>query len=152
MSAFTSKTKCRDTAPKVYQPPKCANCRQIRDRKCLTALLLTREPIRSGSQRPDWYLYDVEFEGDLIVTGSADAECAAARELLARGITGRLTFLDGVTGKPRTIINIEQAAKLTVRDGSRQGPMFVKWRPFDVDSFAASRTSLAERTPTETPV
>jgi hypothetical protein len=37
--------------------------------------------------------------------------------------------LDGCTGKPRTIVNIEAAAKLTVREDRRKGPCFVKWEP-----------------------
>jgi hypothetical protein len=143
--ADTKPQECRDTAPSVSQPPKCDNGRQIRDGKCLTALLWARGPIRSGGQRPDWYLYDVEFEGEPIVTGSADAECAAARVLLARGITGGLTFLHSVTGKPRSIINIEKAVQLTVRDGNRQGPMFVKWRPFDVNSSPLLRGKRHEQ-------
>ena len=35
-----------------------------------------------------------------------------ARALLARGHTGKVTMLDGATGKPRTIIDIEKAAKV----------------------------------------
>ena len=41
----------------------------------------------------------------------------AARALLARGITGHLTMLDGKTGIPRTIINIEKAAQCTCTEG-----------------------------------
>jgi hypothetical protein len=38
---------------------------------------------------------------------------------LAGGHTGSMTMLDGATGKPRTIINIEKAAKLrTVETGT----------------------------------
>jgi hypothetical protein len=41
----------------------------------------------------------------------------AARVLLAMGHTGKLTLLDGKTGKPRTIIDIEKAARLCMREG-----------------------------------
>jgi hypothetical protein len=143
MSAPTSKTKRRDAASPITQPTKLANGHQIRDRVGLTALLWARKPTRSGSQRPDWYLYDVEFGGEPIVTGSADAECTAARVLLARGITGKLTMLDGKTGKPRYVIDIEKAAKLTVREDSRRGPMFVKWRPFAANSLPAASRKAA---------
>jgi hypothetical protein len=61
-----------------------------------------------------WYAYDVEFNGDLIVQGSRDPEHDLARALLARGLTGKVTIFDGVTGKPRTIVNIENAAKWCV--------------------------------------
>jgi hypothetical protein len=79
--------------------------------------------------------YAVEFEGEMIVKGSRNPECDAARALLARGITGKLTMLDANTGKSRTIINIEKAAKLTVREDRRQGPCFVKWQPMPENAF-----------------
>ena len=50
--------------------------------------------------------------------GSRDPECDVARALLARGITGKLTMVDANTGKQRTIIDIERAAKLTVKEGA----------------------------------
>jgi hypothetical protein len=65
--------------------------------------------------------YAVEFEGEMIVKGSRKPECDAARALLARGITGKLTMLDANTGKPRTIIDIERAAHLTMSEESRDG-------------------------------
>ena len=71
--------------------------------------------------------YSVLFDGKLLVEGSRDPECDAARALLAQGITGKLTLCDGKTGRPRTIIDIEKAAKLTVEEGPH-GPHFVKAR------------------------
>ena len=65
----------------------------------------------------DGYRYSVIYRGELIVDRSRDPECDAARALLARGITGKLTLLDGKTGKPRIIIDIEKCAGLTVKDG-----------------------------------
>jgi hypothetical protein len=65
----------------------------------------------------DGYRYSVIFDGKLLVERSRDPECDAARALLAQGITGMLTMLDGKTGKPRTVIDIEKAAKLTVKEG-----------------------------------
>jgi hypothetical protein len=41
----------------------------------------------------------------------------AARALLSRGLTGKVTMLDAKTGKLRTTIDIEKAAKLTVKEG-----------------------------------
>jgi hypothetical protein len=61
-----------------------------------------------------WYAYDVEFDGDLIVTDSRDPEHDLARALLARGHAGVVTLIDGMTSKPRTTINIEKAAKWCV--------------------------------------
>ena len=56
------------------------------------------------------YLYSVIHEGKLLVERSRDPECDATRALVAKGITGELTLLDGKTGIPRTIIDIERAA------------------------------------------
>jgi hypothetical protein len=52
--------------------------------------------------------YSVLFDGKLLVERSRDPECDAARALLAKGITGRLTLCDGKTGRPRTIIDIKR--------------------------------------------
>jgi hypothetical protein len=44
--------------------------------------------------------------------------CSASvdpRALLAKGITGKLTLLDGKTGKPHIVIDIEQLAQLCVK-------------------------------------
>jgi hypothetical protein len=54
---------------------------------------------------PKWmtkvgYRYSVIFRGKLLVENSRDPECDAARALLARGITGKLTMCDGKTGLP----------------------------------------------------
>jgi hypothetical protein len=73
----------------------------------------------------------VLHDGKLLVERSRDPECDAARALLAMGITGRLTMLDGKTGRPRTNIDIEKAAQLRATENSRRGPHFVKYRPFD---------------------
>jgi hypothetical protein len=74
-----------------------------------------------------WYAYDVEYDGDLIVTDSRDPEHDLARALLARGIKGRVTMLDGKTGSPRTIINIEKAAK---RGANSNGKPYT-WKAFE---------------------
>ena len=62
---------------------------------------------------------NVTFAGEIIVERSRDPETDLARALLARGHTGSVTLLDGATGKPRTIIDIEKAAKVrTVETGT----------------------------------
>ena len=71
--------------------------------------------------------YSVIFEGKLLVERSRDPECDAARALLARGYTGTLHMLDGKTGIPRTIINIEKTARLTAEEGPN-GPRFRRFR------------------------
>ena len=69
------------------------------------------------------YVYSVICEGQLLVERSRDPECDAARALLAKGITGNLTMLDGKTGVPRTIISVEKAAQRTCTEGPH-GPRF----------------------------
>jgi hypothetical protein len=90
--------------------------------------------------------FDVVFDGERIVEGSHVAELDAARALHAKGIVGRLTIIDGATGKPRTIINIEAAAKLTVREDRHDGPRFATWRPMPeiVRQRCAGRAPAAE--------
>ena len=79
---------------------------------------------------PNWvggeggYVYSVVYDGKLLVDCSRDPECDAARALIAKGITGKLTLCDGKTGIPRTIIDIEKAANLRVADESRKGLRF----------------------------
>ena len=63
------------------------------------------------------YYYSVLYDGKLLVERSRDPETDAARALLAKGITGKLTLCDGKTGAPRTVINIERAAKLATKEG-----------------------------------
>lgn len=71
--------------------------------------------------------YSVIYRGKLLVANSRDPECDAARALGGLGVTGKLTMLDGKTGKPRTILDIAAAAKLTVEEGP-YGPRFVRRR------------------------
>ena len=82
-------------------------------------------------------LYNVTFQGDLVLEGCRDPECDLARILQARGYTGTVTMLDSRTGKPRTIINIEKAARVTAEEGPN-GPRFVKYRGQTVGERAAS--------------
>ena len=88
------------------------------------------------------YRWSVIFRGKLLVERSRDPECDAARALLAKGLTGKLTLLDGKTGKPRTIIDIEKAAFLTTEEGPT-GPRFVRYRKSVVDRSYAAETKRA---------
>jgi hypothetical protein len=75
----------------------------------------------------DGYRYTVLFDGKLLVANSRDPEFDAARALVAKGITGKLTLCDGKTGRPRTIIDIERAAKLCTVERRRDGLRFEKY-------------------------
>jgi hypothetical protein len=96
-------------------------------------------PVTLSSDR-----YSVEYGGEIIVVSSRTAEMDAARVLLKRGITGLLTFLDAKTGKPRISVDIEKAAKLTIREDNR-GMGFAPWKPFPT-------TAVRPRTAEEPPV
>jgi hypothetical protein len=76
------------------------------------------------------YLYDITLDGETIVSDSADPEYDFARALLARGVTGIAETINSITGRPRSRINIDAAAQLTVDDSSSNGPRFAKWRPY----------------------
>ena len=97
-------------------------------------------PIWVGGR--DGYRYSAVLDGRLLVERSRDPECDAARALLAKGIAGKLTMLDGKTGKPRTIIDIEKAAKLAVEETGTI-PRFRKYRPRG--GSEAHRTEIAEQ-------
>src|SRR5262245_61022863 len=63
--------------------------------------------------------YNVSFAGEVIVKRSRDPECDLARALKASGYTGTVTVIDGATGRPRTIINIDKAPRVrTVETGT----------------------------------
>jgi predicted RecB family nuclease len=71
------------------------------------------------------YLYDVVFDGQTVVNGSPDPEFDLALALLARGLTGKVTVLDG--GKVRTILDIEKAAKLRTTEPAARRSSFVPY-------------------------
>jgi hypothetical protein len=75
----------------------------------------------------DGYRYSVLFKGKLLLNRSRDPECETARALLAKGFTGKLTMLNGKSGRPRTIIDIEKAASLTIEETGGM-PRFRKYR------------------------
>ena len=59
------------------------------------------------------------FDGETLVKGSKDPEPDLARVLLSKGIIGKVMVMDANTGKHRTTVNIEAAAKLrTVETGT----------------------------------
>jgi hypothetical protein len=89
----------------------------------LTATLFPKRTPPSPGRR-HVYRYNVEFNGELVVQDARDPECDLARVLLAKGITGWVTIVDGSTGKPRTVVDIEKAAKVYASDPDRGGLCF----------------------------
>ena len=79
-----------------------------------------------------WYAYDVVFGGDTIVSNSRDPEHDLARALLARGIKGLVEVRDR-TGKPRSLVNIEEAAKWCVGSNLER----YKWKPPEIADSSA---------------
>lgn len=75
-----------------------------------------------------WYAYDVLLNGETIVSNSHDPEHDLARALLARGIKGVAEVIDGKTGKPRSRVNIERAAKWCVGSNLER----YKFRPLEI--------------------
>ena len=71
--------------------------------------------------------YNVFFCDKLIVERSRDPETDLARALHYRGQAGKVTLLDAATGRLRTIIDIEKAAKLRTEEGPH-GPRFPKFK------------------------
>ena len=69
--------------------------------------------------------WSVLFENKLLIARSRDPECDAARALLAKHVTGKLTMQDR-DGRPLCVIDIERAAKVTAREG-RGAPYFAKY-------------------------
>jgi hypothetical protein len=87
--------------------------------------------------------WSVEFDGEIIIANSRDPEFDAARVLLARGITGSFTVVDGETRQPRLIVrDIERAATLRTEQGPH-GPRFVKLRQTVVERAPAAETTPA---------
>lgn len=72
-----------------------------------------------------WYAYDVLLDGEVVVSNSRDPEHDLARALLARGIKGAVEVRDGKTGKPRSSVNIERAAKWCIGSNLEK----YKWKP-----------------------
>ena len=68
--------------------------------------------------------WNVEFDGELIVENSKDPECEAARVLLARGITGKVTCRPTRSlASPRLTFDIEKLSKLKIEEGPTWSPL-----------------------------
>jgi hypothetical protein len=93
----------------------------------MLALLLHPKP---KPTRRHYYRYDVSLNGQVVVSDSRDPELDASRVLAAKGLTGTAVFIDANTGKHRTTVDIEKAAKLRTYDDSR-GMGFERWKALE---------------------
>ena len=71
--------------------------------------------------------YRVRFRDEILVQYSRVPEFDACRALLARGITGRLSTYMG-NEYPHLILDIEKAAKWTIREDEHWAPTRVPYR------------------------
>jgi hypothetical protein len=120
---YNTKTKPRRPKPQLHSPVRFGEP--------------VPEPELQARVHPHWvggragYVYSIIYDGELLVERSPAPEGDAARALKAKGITGKLTLLDGKTGKPRIRIDIEKMAKLTVREDQHR-MRFARWTPMPV--------------------
>lgn len=80
--------------------------------------------------------YRVAFRGETLVESSGHPEFDACRALLSRGHTGPLEVWWAGAAHPAMRLHIEKAAKVTSRDGDRDGVAIVAWQPFSAPATA----------------
>ena len=90
-------------------------------------VVATLLPRQSGGKH--YYTYSVEYQGEVIVSGSNNPEHDACRALLTKGVTGTLLLLDCATGKERCSIDIERGALWLVSEDQR-GFRLRRWTPY----------------------
>lgn len=84
------------------------------------------------------FLYDVEYNGELLCSSTAIPFLDGCRELLARDLSGPVEMWDAVRPYPRMRSTVEAAAKLTVKE-TGYGPRFAKWKPYDAGGSRAAK-------------
>jgi hypothetical protein len=123
----------RNTGQQIFQRPR-------EPKTDLVKIAHLHPPIRKTGV-PYTGRYDVVFDGEIVVKGSGDPETDLARALLVKGFTGPVMVLDADTGKHRTTVNIEKAAKLRTEEGP-YGPRFVRFRETVVERPYAGEEDL----------
>jgi len=86
--------------------------------------LLPRTRSRSNSYSVRWGQH-----GSVLVAETTEPLCAGSRALVARGVHGPVELWDDERPYPRMRGDIDTCAKLTVRETSRRGPEFIRYRP-----------------------
>lgn len=75
--------------------------------------------------------WNATFLDEPLLTRVRDPEHSACRALLARGVTGKVTFIHKSSGMAGLTMDIEKGADLTVREKTDTGrPRVVKYQPF----------------------
>ena len=103
-------------------------------------------------------LYDVTYEGRVIVTDSTEPCLAACRSLKERGISGRLEMWDTVLPYVRLTADIGSAGQKTIREGNHP-PRLVEYVPFaprsaqdgDLATGGIPAAQTGESRPTDSP-
>ena len=99
-------------------------------------------------------LYDVCYNGIIIVTARTEPCLDGARALKALGSSGKLDLWDDITPYVRLTADIDEAAKTTIREGDEL-PRLVEYASFaprlaldgDLVSEATSATPSSEKPP-----
>jgi hypothetical protein len=87
---------------------------------------------RNSQEYVSGHKWDVIIDGDLLLKASKNPEFEACRALVAKGLAGKLTtYRDG---RPAMTLDIEKAAKVTVRETKALGPRFARYLPFPADT------------------
>jgi hypothetical protein len=88
--------------------------------------------------------WNATLRDEPLLTRVRDPEHDACRALLARGITGKVTFVHKATGMAGLSMDIEKGSGLTVRENTDTGrPRVTKFQPFpDSGSSPASVSPL----------
>ena len=80
--------------------------------------------------------------GRVLVANSRAPEFDAARVLLAEGVRGRLEVWRATATFASMILDIEHAAKFTVRETDRLGPVFVAWATHLADAVTTGASKI----------
>lgn len=76
------------------------------------------------------YRYDIELDGKVVVAGSRAPLGDAARWCAGAGVDGVVEVWRYGGSAPALRAPVANAAQLTTKEGERDGPRFIKWKPF----------------------
>jgi hypothetical protein len=90
----------------------------------------------------------VTHNGVTLIESTKNPEFDSARALLARGIVGQVEVWRHGASFPSMRLDIEKAARLTAKEGDRDGLRFARWHPHpeEVGENAVSCRPVESRT------